>query len=196
MEQESKQFHHITVGQQGRLLDESLQHTATSTEPMRPLRPGQPRHLMGKGFLVIGRLAEMPLRLVALLPELVQFLTYGSHPQSVNCSVCFCRVCRDLFLPGCLPGVSSPLVRSGLFHHGGTISEDISTLARSFTCQGSPQRVAPADDLILEEISVFPEGQGGHLCPHNRPSEGILPLQRGFPRKTPLPVLAGARLMF
>jgi hypothetical protein len=65
-----------------------------------------------------------------------------------------------------------------------------------FSFQSSASQVAPADDLILEEISVFPEGQGGHLCPHNRPSEGILPLQRGFPRKTPLPVLAGARLMF
>ena len=49
-----------------------------------------------------------------------------------------------------------------------------------FSFQSSASQVAPADDLILEEIPAFPEGRGGHLCPHNRPSEGILPFIARF----------------
>jgi len=44
-----------------------------------------------------------------------------------------------------------------------------------FSFQSSASQVAPADDFILEEIPAFPEGRGGHLCPYDRPSEGILP---------------------
>jgi hypothetical protein len=33
---------------------------------------------MGKGLFIIGGFAKMPLRLVTLLPEFVQFVAHGS----------------------------------------------------------------------------------------------------------------------